>query len=65
MNHPRDFLQALQEKVPRPFVFGPVEFVDLEKGFEEEGRAQREMVVSNLLSSGYMGEGVCIHGFKV
>jgi hypothetical protein len=28
---PEDYLEALKEKLPRPFIFGPIDFHDLDQ----------------------------------
>lgn len=54
--------------MPRPFVFGPVEFegLDLADGdFPFEPEAQREKVTAALDRSILLPSNLCLHGFKV
>lgn len=62
-----DFKEALKEKVPRPFVFGPVEFTNLDLPEEEVFPAVewRSAVVDNLMKTLQLPENLCIHGFNV
>ena len=65
---PASFERALQARVPRPFIFGPVEFEGLDlteeqQPFEPEG--QRDHVCSALERSILLPSNLCIHGFKV
>lgn len=64
-----DFKEALKERVPRPFVFGPIEFRDLDKEeFQNLGEQWREMVVEQLMNKSLMHgfpDNLCIHGFQV
>ena len=55
-------------KIPRPFIFGPVEFEGLnlseeEAPFDPEGQRGK---VSAVLERGlYLPNNICLHGFKV
>jgi hypothetical protein len=65
---PSEFKQALHEKVQRPFIFGPVEFknlnaVEAEDPFRYD--LARKYVEEQLIKSPYLHENICIHGFKV
>ena len=65
---PASFERALKAKIPRPFIFGPVEFEGLNLTDEEapfDAEAQREKVASTLERGIYLPSNVCIHGFKV
>lgn len=65
---PASFEKALKAKIPRPFIFGPVEFEGLNLTEEEapfEPEAQREKVAAALERGIYLPPNVCIHGFKV
>ena len=61
---PVDFAEALRDQVPRPFIFGPIEFSGLDRGDFPAGE-YREFVSQNLSESVYMPANLCIHGFKV
>jgi hypothetical protein len=65
---PASFQRALRARVPRPFIFGPVEFegldlADDQQAFEPE--AQREHVTNALDRSILLPSNLCVHGFKV
>ena len=61
---PKEFAMAVQQKIPRPFIFGPVEFTNLnEPSFPYW--EWRERIQDILLKSPYLPENVCIHGFEV
>lgn len=65
---PASFQRALQARVPRPFIFGPVEFEGLDLSDEQqafEPEAQREHVTSALDRSILLPSNLCVHGFKV
>lgn len=65
---PASFERALQARVPRPFVFGPVEFEGLDLTEEQqafEPESQREHVTSALDRSILLPSNLCVHGFKV
>lgn len=67
-NLPASFEKALKAKIPRPFIFGPVEFEGLNLSEEEapfEPEAQRDKVAAALERGIYLPPNVCIHGFKV
>ena len=54
--------------MPRPFVFGPVEFEGLDLTDEQaafEPEAQREKVTAALERSILLPSNLCVHGFKV
>lgn len=54
--------------MPRPFIFGPVEFEGLDLAEEHqafEPEAQREHVTSALDRSILLPSNLCVHGFKV
>lgn len=62
-----DFKEALRERAPRPFVFGPIEFTGLDIAEDEPfpGAEWRQVVVDNLLKTLQLPENLCIHGFNV
>ena len=65
---PASFERALKVKIPRPFIFGPVEFEGLnlteeESPFDPEG--QRDKVAAALERGLYLPSNLCLHGFKV
>ena len=65
-----DFQEALRERIPRPFVFGPIEFSDLDREeCQNLGEQWRAAVIDQLLQKanlfGFPAEDLCIHGFKV
>lgn len=65
---PASFERALQSRVPRPFVFGPVEFEGLDLAEADvafEPEAQREKVTGALDRSILLPSNLCVHGFKV
>ena len=54
--------------MPRPFIFGPVEFEGLDQTDEQqafEPESQREHVTSALDRSILLPSNLCVHGFKV
>lgn len=65
---PDGFAKALKARIPRPFIFGPVEFEGLnlsEADAPFDFEAQHEKVTSVLERSLHMPSGVCVHGYKV
>lgn len=65
---PEQFATALSKKLPRPIVFGPIEFTDLSQadGFDEE--KAREGIINVMEKTMDLGEKateVCIHGYQV
>lgn len=55
-------------KIPRPFIFGPVEFEGLNLTEEEapfDYEAQRDKVSGSLDRGDYLPANLCLHGFKV
>lgn len=65
---PDQFKRALQQKISRPFIFGPVEFdgldlTDEERVFDRVEEAKK--VEKALEGSAIMPSGLCIHGYKV
>jgi len=65
---PKEFGEALKQKIPRPFIFGPIEFSglnrsELEDPFDHE--QVRAYVEEQLIKCPYLYENICIHGFKV
>ena len=65
---PDSFKKALQAKVPRPFIFGPVEFDGLHltddvQAFEPE--QERHRVTGVLERNITLPSGLCVHGYKV
>ena len=65
---PESFQRALAARVPRPFVFGPVEFEGLDLSEAEvafEPESQREKVTGALDRSILLPSNLCVHGFKV
>ena len=62
---PNGFKKAMKQHIERPFIFGPVEFDDLDSGEVFDYVVQREKVVNQLERSPLMPRDVCIHGFRV
>ena len=65
-----DFNEALKERIPRPFVFGPIEFRELDREENQyNGEQWRAQVVEQLLQKsllfGFPLEELCIHGLQV
>ena len=67
--NPTDFKEALREAIPRPFLFGPIEFRDLDKEENQHnGEVWRNQVIEQLLTKSVMygfPENLCIHGLNV
>lgn len=67
LTNPKEFAQALSERAPRPFTFGPLEFdglnlTDEQLKFDDE--KARQYVIDSLDDS--MGEPhICIHGYLI
>ena len=65
---PDQFAKALQQKIARPFIFGPVEFEGLNLS-DEQAKFDRveeaKKVETALERSLIMPSGLCIHGYKV
>ncbi len=64
LNLPSDFGEALKQRVARPFIFGPVEFKNLDAP-EFNGEGARKSVVDALERSLYLPRNLCLHGYKV
>ena len=65
---PESFKKALKAQIPRPFVFGPIDFVGLDLSEEEvpfDHEEQRDRIVSSLERTMLLPSNLCIHGFKV
>ena len=64
---PSDYIEVLKEKVPRPFIFGPVEFEDLEENEQPFPAAYwHESIISTLMRCPYVpADDILIHGFAV
>lgn len=61
---PKDFAEALKEKVQRPFIFGPIDYTGLDQpNFPAE--MWNQGVLNNLKKSIYLPEGLCIHGYDI
>jgi len=61
-------LKALEARIPRPFIFGPVEFEGLDLTDEQEVfnyEESRAHVCNALERSILLPSGLCVHGFKV
>jgi hypothetical protein len=68
LDTPEGFTKALQAKVPRPFIFGPVEFDGLDENNEDkpfEAEAARDKVIAVLGRSMQLPNNLCKHGYKV
>lgn len=68
LDQPEGFTKALQAKVPRPFIFGPVEFDGLDESNEEkpfDAEAARDKVIAVLGRSLQLPNNLCKHGYKV
>jgi hypothetical protein len=67
LNNPADFAIALQRKCPRPFTFGPLEFMELDKTPEEKvfkDEEERAFIIKQLEDT--LGEPlICMHGYNV
>ena len=60
-----DYVEVLKEKIPRPFIFGPIEFEDLDEQQFPAG-FWHENIIQTLLRSPYIpAEDILIHGFAV
>lgn len=58
----------MRERIQRPFIFGPIEFQNLNLTEDQEPFRHdlvREYIVDLLVKSPYLPEALCIHGFKV
>ena len=65
---PNEFAQAVQEKIPRPFIFGPIEFKELHLKEEEypfDHTQVRASIEGVLQKTPIMPDNLCIHGFNV
>ena len=60
-----DYIEVLKEKIPRPFIFGPIDFYDLtEEPFPVDH--WYEEILSTLMNSPYIpADNILIHGFNV
>ena len=66
--NPDSFKRALKAKVPRPFIFGPVEFEGLHLNDDQAPfvpQDERERVTGVLERSMMMPSSLCVHGYKV
>ena len=67
LTNPNDFSEALKEKAPRRFTFGPIDFSDLSLSEEQlpfDHEKARADIISRAEAS--MEEPfICIHGYKV
>ena len=67
LTNPTDFIEALKERAPRRFTFGPIEFSGLTLTNEQEhfdGDKVRQLIIDQL--DNCMGEPhICIHGYLV
>lgn len=63
---PKEFGMALEEKIQRPFIFGPIEFTnlsDINEPFRDD--LYRQYIKDILVKTPYLPENLCLHGFKV
>ena len=62
-----DYADILKEKIPRPFIFGPVDFQELDSvEFEFPADYWNEQVVESLLKSPYLpSDQILVHGVQV
>jgi hypothetical protein len=62
-----DYAEILKEKIPRPFIFGPVDFQELDSvEFEFPADYWNEQVVESLLKSPYLpSDQILVHGVQV
>ena len=68
LESPDQFGKALQQKISRPFIFGPVEFEGLNLSDEQlkfDRVEEAKKVETALERSLIMPSGLCIHGYKV
>lgn len=61
---PKEFREAIEEKVPDNFIFGPVTFKNLDNELFDEEKA-REAVLEALSKAKEMPKDLFIHGFRV
>lgn len=65
--NPKDYVELLKLHIPRPFIFGPIDFTGLD---QEDFQADywKEHVLSTLMRSPFLAAGednILIHGFRV
>ena len=66
MNDKGQFIKVLKEKVPKPFIFGPIEFSDLhlpEDEYEFPHEEVRDGITRFLDRSPIMPPNLCQHGY--
>ena len=65
--NPKDFVELLKLHIPRPFIFGPVDFEDLqevEQPFDAE--YWHDAIMQTFLRSPYLpAEDILVHGLRV
>ena len=63
--NPTDYVEVLKEKIPRPFIFGPIDFYDLtEEPFPVDH--WYEEILSTLMNCPYLPpDNILIHGFNL
>ena len=65
LTNPDDFAQALREKVPRPFTFGPIELEGLDSD-EFDMNAAYDMILNYLEQVSVFGESqICLNGYNI
>ena len=65
LSNPQDFAEALKEQIPRPFVFGPIEFSELDNPELHMGEHWGDHVCEALESCLSMPPNLCEHGYQV
>lgn len=65
LTNPRDFAEAVREKVPRPFTFGPIDFDWLDSA-EFDMAAAYDLIIETLEQQSVFAEGqICVHGYNI
>ena len=64
---PLDYIEILKEKIPRPFIFGPVDFTDIDNNSEPfPVDFWHETIIESLMRSPYLpADNILIHGFHI
>lgn len=65
LTDPRDFAEAVREKVQRPFTFGPIDLEGLDS-VEFDMASAYDLIMETLEQQSVFAEGpICVHGYNV
>lgn len=65
LTDPRDFAEAVREKVQRPFTFGPIDLEGLDSADFDMASAY-DLIIETLEQQSVFAEGsICVHGYNV